>query len=502
MKNTTVKKSVILVVVLALSLMLVLAACAPKAFTPVQLPEQGTVEGNGGVAVKYGEWLYYINGYTSDVNAENTYTDVTNAPRVGSVVRIKLAEIENLFAIQEKDNLLSSEKTEQIDAYLRGQHEDYTEKHGAETVVPKIYYSGNTTSTQFTGLYIFGDRLYITTPNDELTAGGSQQTNQLVLTSYKLDGSDEQRHFVFTDNSVQLCLTEKEGKVIGTYIMNSKLYTLDVAAKSSTEVTVNGTDKAEKAESAFSNPTWDMAGKCVFFIDKTLSICKLDFGNDKYDVIVENPDVKVETHEGEDHSHVTSENATYTINSVNNGEVYYTVAYSKNPSASNVQLFWANSEKQGEVAFNSTTQSNLRGWKEGKIIYTETTTTDSGSYYGINVITDKEGSKTPLLIPAYNNSSITIDRLEGDTLYYTANSVKYTLDLVEWQSQRRNGTAYAYNLGSAAGWAIPDFVDNGDIHYIITPSTSGALTVAKFDPANPKKEQASVSLVLKAAPQD
>ncbi len=489
MKKMTTRKILIIAVAFALMTALTLAACSPKPFTPVTDPGTGSVEGNGGIAVKYGEWLYYINGYTSDTNAENTYTDVKDAPRVGSVVRMKLADLEQCFEIQSDKNKTSDD----IAQYVR--------EH-AETVVPRIYYSGNTTTTQFNGLYIFGDRLYITTPNDELTAGGDTQTSQLVLCSYKLDGSDEQRHFVFEDNTTQLCLLEKSGKVVGTYLTGSKLYSLDVAAGQGKEVTFDGTDKAPTAESAYTSPTWDMAGKCVFFIDKLLNICKLDFGADKYTVVVDNPDVKVEEHEGEEHAHVSSEDRTYTINSVNNGEVYYTVAYSKNPSVSNVKLYWADSAGQDKVAFNSTSQSNLRGYKGGKVLYTDTTTNQDGiSFYGVTIITAADGSTQSIaLVPAYNKNSITIDRLEGDILYYTANSIKYTLDLSA--AEQHNGTPYARNLSSAAGWAAPDFFAHNGTQYIITASSSGGLTVAKFDPANPTKTQNSLSVLLTAAPEE
>ena len=113
MKNTTVKKSLILVVALVLCLTVALAACSPKQFTPVEAIAGGqTVEGNGGIAVKYGEWLYYINGYTSATDSTNTYTDdVKTTPRVGSVVRIKLAEIDNLLHICAEKTKISPPNT-------------------------------------------------------------------------------------------------------------------------------------------------------------------------------------------------------------------------------------------------------------------------------------------------------------------------------------------------------------------------------------------------------
>lgn len=494
-RNTSMKKHLVLLAALLLCATLVFAACSETPFKPVTAPESVTAEGNGGIAVKYGEWLYYINGYQSDVNATNTYTaDVLDSPRLGSVVRIKLSDIAALFKIQDDTNKTSTEKSEEIEQYVRDH---------AETVVPKFYYSGNTTTTQFTGLYIFGDRLYITTPNTDLTSNGDALTNQLWLTSYALNGDGEKQHFKFTDNTAQICLVEKGGKVYATYLMSSKLYYLDVEAGTSKEVTVNGEDKASKVDNSYTSVTWDYAGKCVFFIDKMYNICKLDFGAEKYDVILQNEDQEnIKIHDDEDNPHVEQGKISYTISSVNNGYVWYTKANSDNSDASGVELFWANAEKNNQPAGYASSLSGFKGWKEDKVIKTFTQKQDDGTFYGIQVV-DKGNVKTEILSPAYNDQSITIDRIEGDTLYYTANSVKFTLNLAEAfadQDSKKEGTPYAKSLPSTAGWAAPDFVDDGETHYIISTSSSGTLSIVRFDPSNRDKSQTSISLLLKAKP--
>ncbi len=493
MKNTTVKKSLILVVALLLCATVVLAACTESAFTPVSIPAAGQVEGNGGIAVKYGEWLYYINGYTSATASVNTYSDeVKDTPRIGSVVRIKLADLQGLFEIQDESNKTSSQKTEESEQYIRDH---------AETVVPKFFYNAVSDSNlaELNGLFIFGNRLYVTTPNDELTPGGDALTSQLVLTSFDLGGGDMQRHFVFTGSSVQIAYKEIDGKLYATYSMDSKLYRLDVKGGVSTEVTINGTDEAEDIDNSYSSITWDLSesGQCVFFIDKMYNICKLGFGSDKYDVVVSNGTAKV--HGDGDHKHIeapdtSSDGVTYTINSVNCGQVYYT----KTQAASDQKIYWAESQNKGGTAFN-TTDSSVRAWKDGKMVYTNPV--KDSSFYGVYILTEVDGSNPEtVLVPAANKNAITVDRIVGDTLYYTKDSVKYTLSLTERNQEA--GTPYAKNLASAAGWAAPDFVDytsGGEtIHFIITTTTSGTLTIAKFDPADPNKTQTSVSILLKA----
>ena len=494
MKKTAVKTSLILVVALLMCATVIFAACTPASFTPVTAPASASVDpdDNGGLAVKYGEWLYYINGYTSDTSAVNSYTDdVKETPRVGSVVRIKLAELEHLFEIYDEDNKTTSEKNDEIADYVRQK---------AETVVPRFYYSGNTTTTQFTGLYIFNDRLYITTPNDQLTAGGDKLTGQLVLMSYKLDGSDEQSHFVFTDNAAQIAYATVEGKLMATYLTDSKLYCLDVAAGSSKEVVVKGEDKADGIDNVYSSPVWDQAGKCVFFLDKTNSVCKLELGSSEYEIIVENPDF--EMHTGDD-PHVESPEYTYTINSVNNGQVYYT-------RSNSAKIYWASSaDNKDNVACNTNNVSGAIGWKNGKIVYSMKLSGVQLSVYGLYVNSSADGSKEgrrEILSPRYNSSAITINKIVGDVLYYsTGSGVNYKLDLNATTEQGK-GTSYGNNP-SATGWAAADFVDYATsadpasvIHYVITASSSG-LSIAKFDPAT-EKTGTSVSLLLTAKTAD
>ncbi len=502
MKKATVKKSLILVVALIVCMAVLLAACSEKPFAPVTAPTQAEVSSNYGLAVKYGEWLYYINGYTSDVNAVNTYTDdVKDAPRVGSVVRIKLSDIGKLFDIQDETNKTSSEKSDEVAQYVR--------EH-AETVVPNIYYNANTDSStvNYNGLYIFNNRLYITTPNDELTAGGDKQTSQLVLTSFKLDGSAPQRHFVFSNNTVQLVYTEKDSKLFATYVMDSKVYNLDVAAGTSVPATVNGTDEASDVENVYNSVTWDISGKCLFFIDKFYGICKLSFGSDKYDVIVKNSTYELHEHDGS--KSVEAGNVSYTISSVNNGQVYYTKADSQNSSVDSKVLYWASSADNADSVALSTSLSGSKAWKDGRVVYSKSITSEGSTYYGIYVVSqDSNGVKTQVILdPPYNDSSVTIDRIEGDTLYYTSNSVGYKLNIADaYQKSQANevlveGTPYVKSLPSAAGWAAADFVDDGNTHYVISATTGGTLSVSKFDPSDRNKTQVSVSILLTPVPEE
>ena len=499
-------KIAILLVVLLMCLTVVFAACSKANFKPVAMPEKGEVSSNGGIAVVYGDWLYYVNGYTANVSADNTYSsDVVDAPRIGSVVRIKLAEIEKIFAINDDDDLSSSEKTTKIASAVRGDVEGIT---GAETVIPKIYYSGNTSTTQFTGIFIFGDRIYVTTPNDQLTANGDPLTDQLVLMSFKLNGDDAKSHFTFTKSDAQIWLTEKNGKVVATYLMDNKLYALDVASGKETIVSMNN-DPASEVENTVSNVNWDETDGSVFFLDKFGSVCKVAVGEDKYEVIVENKDYELHEHDGT--KHIEAGATTYAIKFVNGGIVYYTVSNSeKDTVTGGVVMYWAKSATESDKTALPSSSVSVHAWKANKFITTDSYKTKDKTYYSICIVTvdDSEEeikySKKKILDYGENDSSITITKLEGNLLYYTADSISYVIDLEEVEDELlNNGTPYAKSLAATTGWAAPDFVDvktaDGTLHYIISAGTD-SVTLAKFNPDDTKSATVSIALTLTAKP--
>lgn len=456
LKNKSTKLTICLITAVLLVASVMLAACNGNAFQPVDMPELGkTPEGNGGNAVKYGDWIYYVNGYQSSASAENTYEQID--ARVGAIARIKTEDLESMFAVYDDANLTTS--TARTNAIAKIVEEK------AEIVVPKFYYSGNTTSTNINGIYIFNDRLYILTPNDELTSGGNSLTSQSVLTSFKLDGSDEQRHFVFTNNAAQVMLLQKDGKLLVNYIMGTEVGTIDVATG-----TVLG--KVEET----SNAQIDVAGNCVVYI-KDKAICKLNAGADSPVTLVSNEkDSKI----------------TYTISNINNGNVYYTKADSTNSSVDNIHVYYVNesnvsTNESERIALSATApSSNWYGYGAG-IVKSTTDSVNGTSLYGINIVSSNGTVVKPIVDPVKNDSSITFNRIEGDVLYYTSNNVAYKVDL---SAENPQSEAFGLSLASASGWSVPDILGE----YVITLS-SGSVSAVKFDKET-KTNSSSVTMTI------
>ncbi len=472
-------KSFILLVALLACAIFVLAACnTSNVFNPVSKPDPAEVQGNGGIAVRYGDWIYYVNGYQSSATASNSYT---NDIRTGAIVRINVADLEKIIKINEADasDALKQDAIKRVVAGKADTVETEALKsvvsgiNGAELVVPNFYYTGNTSSTALNGLYIFNDRIYITTPNSDLDANGNVLTSQLVLMSYALDGSDAQRHFVFESNAPQLKLSQSGSDVLATYVLGGNLYYFKVGDSEATTVT-------ETISSA------TFSGDYVYFLDEDGSICQYQIGQTEHKVLIQNdPD---------------DDNITYAIKSANGGYVYYTVTDTSS-QASGLQLYYATategSASDHKVALDTIPTGSYFGWGE-KVVYTTSITEEGVTMYGIWVASKDGTDNAVILNPAEYDNTITFNKLEGDILYYTVSSVSYSLDLSKKiDDPSTPSVPYAYSLSSTAtGWSVPEVL--GDYAFSLA---SGSVSVVKFD-AETKTNSASTAITLTVIDED
>lgn len=457
-RQKTIKNSVFVLVALLLCAVVVFAACNPSTvFKPVQYENGKQVDGNGGIAVRYGDYVYYVNGYQSSSSAKNNYsTDI----RVGSIVRIKIADLESIIRINTEDS--------KSDVITKKISKTVAEK--AEVVVPNFYYSGNTTDTSLNGIYIFNDRLYIITPNNELDASGNLLSSQLVLTSYNLGGGDVQRHYVFKSNAPQLKLSKVGDDVYATFVLDNTLSTLKLTnglASSATEI------EKEISSPKFTSEV-DANGVSVadyvYYLNKDGSICQFKVGDETAKTIV----VKEveEGHEG--HSH----NDSYTIQSASGSRLYYTIS-------NDTALYCATAEVPDKVAL-STVPTSYYGFGNG-VVYTASEAVEDATIYHIYTASGDGSDKRDVIDPTQVGESITFNKLVGNVLYYTTNSISYTLDL---SNPEAKPVAYAYSLStSATGWSVPDVLSfswtNGEktenVTYVFSLS-SNTVTVVKFNP--------------------
>lgn len=162
------------------------SACGKNKVNPLTPDNLGdaAVTSNGGFAVEKGDYVYFINGkenYTAD-NGGNAVK--------GAIMRISKAD-------------LSAHNYSSVD-----------------TVVPSVIYSGNSNA----GLYIYGDRIYYTTPSTEKNSDGEVQNSYLQFKSTKLDRTDTVKNYYLqlADNSTEYRYVEVDGTVYILYVAASE----------------------------------------------------------------------------------------------------------------------------------------------------------------------------------------------------------------------------------------------------------------------------------------
>lgn len=490
--NSFKKTALVLSVAVCIALAFVLTACS--GVKPFQ-SETGSdlvasaIDSNGGIAVSVKiadeDYLYYVNGYQSDSTVENTYANVR---RVGEVVRVKVSDLDEIITLTEATDKKSAEIAESISEAIR-------EK--AKIVVPNVYYTANTT-TKLNGIFIFNNRLYMLTPNDELTAGGASLTSQLCLNSYALNGTDKQTHVVIESNSAQVMLSNVNGDVYATIVANSALYSIKLGDR--VELTSSiATAKVEdvpagiaRINESVSNVSFDVVGdegKGVFYNDKDGSICHFVAGATEQKVLVKNE----EDSGHEDHNHKTK-----TIKSVNNGYVYYTQADS-NSSVTDNNIYWVTDDANGVLV--PTAPADTYYCRGTEMYFVGSKTVSSKTVYTIYRATWDAATKTvkqdALLNFEQNDKSVTLNGVVGDVLTYTANGFTYTLDLTSFGdvvTAVDSGKVIASGLStSSTGWSVPEVVGN----YAFTLA-SGSVSVVKFD-AVKKTNSTSADITLKDA---
>lgn len=142
---------------------------------------------NGGLAVVYGEYLYFINGYAG-ADVDNTFGKVIK----GAVMRV---------------NLVNGKPS-----------------GTPVTIVPKNVYG---TDKEYGGLYIVNDYIYYSTPSSEKDSAGKQKTDEMKIMRTKIDGSKTEEILAFDDFKVVFAV--EDDQLI--YVRENYLYSVNLSAK-------------------------------------------------------------------------------------------------------------------------------------------------------------------------------------------------------------------------------------------------------------------------------
>ena len=190
-----------------------LAACGYK-FTPLSggPAADAAVVSNGGFVVEKGDYVYFINGIETQ-ESDNSY----GTPVKGALVRMSKSDV------------------------LAGKSKDENGNPTAEIVVPSLMVAGD----YYSGLFIYGDRIYYATPNNVRNTSGVVETNFLDFKSAKLDGSDIKDHFRISDreSTYRFIQLKNDGPVYVAYSNGSgEVHSYNLSTDTDTTLFAGATD--------------------------------------------------------------------------------------------------------------------------------------------------------------------------------------------------------------------------------------------------------------------
>jgi len=210
------KKTLIITAIL-LAMIFVFVGCAGETFKFDALTVEtmdGELTNNGGVSVAYKGYTYFINGNVGTYSDDNTFGKVT----YGAICRVKTATL--------------------TDGTFNGRdlaNEEYPE---VEVLAPKAVYTTASNNPETNGIFIYGDRIYYTTPSTTKDKEGAIQNTKLDIMSVKLDGTDTQRLYVVAGNSYDMMYAQKGQDVYAIFLNGEELYSVNLTASNPTETLV------------------------------------------------------------------------------------------------------------------------------------------------------------------------------------------------------------------------------------------------------------------------
>lgn len=188
------KKTLVIIAVVCVAAMCaaLLVGCQPENYkadaVATDWQNVSTVTSNNGLAVRAGNYLYYINGY-----AGNTVDNAFGEVQKGAIYRVELDAAGN------------------------------PKRETNVCIVPKNVYN----TVQTSGLVIRGEYIYYSSPSVDKNSKGEAKTAEMWLMRTKLDGTGTQVIKEFSDYTAVYKITD--GYVL--YYLNSELHQIDLNAK-------------------------------------------------------------------------------------------------------------------------------------------------------------------------------------------------------------------------------------------------------------------------------
>lgn len=197
-----------------LAFTITLTGCSEKGLENNPLLEE-SVYSNGGMAVKKGDYLYFVNGYVSETSLSDKDNKAGKVTK-GAIYRTKL---DNGEIVKDKDGFLLSDRTDRV--------------------VSKVVGFGNG------GFYIIDNYIIYATPYMKISSDSDElQTSRVEFHRVNIDGTGDKVLFV-TSGSLSEWTTYKIGDT--PYLVayeNSKLVSINVSTGKTVATVSNTTSHA------------------------------------------------------------------------------------------------------------------------------------------------------------------------------------------------------------------------------------------------------------------
>lgn len=190
-------KKLVIVIALALAFAFCLTACSGKTFkqTAVETDTTGaTVTSNGGTAVRYGKYVYFVNGYVGLTDIDNTF----GTPEKSAIWRVTLDDSGAIIA----------------DSAVR--------------IAPKNVVDSSTTP----GIYVYDGYVYYATTNTDKDKNGVENTTYLDFYRTTLDGSLTNKIATVDSRSTQYAFLK--GYLV--YVHENGIYSVSGDGKTETTI--------------------------------------------------------------------------------------------------------------------------------------------------------------------------------------------------------------------------------------------------------------------------
>lgn len=392
MKKTLL--SLIMALFLGFSVFVTGCSCSDKGLRD-NPPTDATVTSNGGMSVRKGDYLYFVNGYVDETTLgkkDNKEGEVTK----GAIYRTKL---DNGDISKDKDGFLNN----------------------ADRVVSKVVGFGNG------GFYIIDDYIVYATPYMGISKDGTLQSNRVEFHRIDINGTDDEVVFTTSQSEDKLdwTVTKVGSKVYLLVHEGEKIVSVNV-----TEDKVVATIDNVTSYAFFDNDEYIYSDARNYYNQSHVYYTREFLVEDNKYNYQGNVLCSFDITNGESTSHILHEKNKYVIKHVNKDTLYYT--YEKDEVSClykrNVINNFAESE---EVQLSA-------------IGYSEYTFLD----YGVDMVLAKDDNGVWLLENGVNNTPkqvLTASRdvlgVFGDYGYYTSENslIRFNVRTGELQDAYKSG---------------------------------------------------------------